>query len=64
MQNLSKDVQKRIDRVQRIIDSWVRDALNKPDFKGHVSIDIHLAGGNVMAVEPKLHQVIRNFGDE
>lgn len=55
--------QQRIERVKRILESWIGDALVKPDFKGSVVIEVHIASGMIHVVEPSLQQTLRNFDD-
>lgn len=60
---LVQENRQRIDRVKRILESWIGDALVKPDFKGSVIIEVHIASGMIHVVEPSLQQTLRNFDD-
>jgi hypothetical protein len=48
-----------VDRAHLMLNSWLKDALEKAEFSGQVAIGIQICGGKIVLVRPTIEQTIK-----
>lgn len=48
-----------VDRAHLLLDAYLSDVLGKPEFHGHVTINIVIQNNRIIGLDPETRQTIR-----